>query len=112
MISIARITAVSGIFIGLLIFGCSSDFHAEVESDTSWTGDFAGIRMDGSGNQSIDIPDEGILCCVVQKNTTGGYLKLRVYDLTDDSSDTITNPEVWEETSEAYGHLTWCIGGD
>ncbi len=112
MKSSGRIVAVSLFFVVLLTFGCSSDYQAEVESDTSWTGDFAGIRMNGSGNQKIDIPDEGYLCCVVQKNTTGGYLKLRVYNASTGSGDSLADPEVFEETSEAYGHITWCVDGD
>jgi hypothetical protein len=112
MMSFERVPVTIGLVIVLFICSCSSDYQAEVESDTSWSGDFAGIRVDGSGNQSFDIPDEGYQCCVVQKNTPGGYLKLRVYDASTGSGDSLADPEVFEETTEAYGHITWCVDAD
>jgi len=87
----------------LLAAACDKDYKAEVQSDTSWSGSFGGKSLDGRNDQVIDIPDDGYQCCIVQKNTEDGYLRLRVYD---ESSGTPTN--VWEETTDVYGHVKWC----
>ena len=66
--------------LGLTLIGCSKDYKVEVRSDTSWSGAFGNRTVDGSGNQTIDIPDDPPECVVVQKETKDGYLEIHLIE--------------------------------
>lgn len=66
-------------FVSIIAVGCS-DFKARVESDTSWSGAFGNRTVDGNGNQTIDLDDKDTQCCVVQKQTKHGRLKITIID--------------------------------
>lgn len=101
-----RINSVFVLALLLALCGCSVDYRAEVESNTSWSGAFGNRSVDGSGNQTIDLPDEHPQCCVVQKDTESGYLKVRVVA----ESNSIFGPSNsdWTETTAAYGVVSAC----
>ncbi len=67
------------ITMGFIFFGCT-DYKAKITSDTSWSGSFGGSTVDGSGNQTIDLPDDEIVCIVVQKETEQGTLSAEIID--------------------------------
>jgi hypothetical protein len=87
--------------------GCGVDYKAEVQSDTSWSGAFGNRTVDGRGNKTVDLPDEHPQCCVVQKQTEQGYLRVRVkaeggmWLFGPDDSD-------WAETRAEYGVVSVC----
>lgn len=89
-----------------VLCGCSIDYKAEVESNTSWSGSFGGRTVDGTGNRTIDLPDEHPQCCVVQKDTESGYLKVRV--VADGGGIFGPSDSDWVETTAAYGVATAC----
>lgn len=64
----------------IFIIGCTPDYKAKIESDTSWSGFFGNSTVSGSGNRTIDLPDEEIVCANCQKQTIYGYLKLTIVD--------------------------------
>ncbi|MDD5088773.1 MAG: hypothetical protein PHI18_08245 [bacterium] len=53
---------------------------ADVQSNTSWSGYFGNRTVDGSGNEVVDLPDDEIVCCSVQKQTEAGTLTVTVKD--------------------------------
>ena len=101
---------IMGLFVLCLLAGCGYDYTAEIESNTTWSGSFDGRTVEGSGNQTEPLGDEGPQCCEVQKETEEGYLKVRVaakrtfefFGLPlDVSSD-------WVETTAEYGVVSVC----
>ncbi|MBT4851326.1 MAG: hypothetical protein HON37_04565 [Candidatus Marinimicrobia bacterium] len=92
------------IFLILVFLGCT-DYKAEIESDTSWSGSFGNRTVDGSGDKTIDIPDDNIVCCVAQKSTTGGFLKIRIVD---DGAILFGTKTDWVKTTAEYGVVSVC----
>lgn len=95
------------ICLGVIIFsGCAVNYKAEVQSNTSWSGSFSNRTVDGSGNRTVDLPDDPPVCCVVQKETESGYLRVRVIA----KGGGILGPSdgEWVETTAAYGVVTAC----
>ena len=90
----------------LFFISCSADYKAEVQSNTSWSGAFGNRTVDGTGNRTIDIPDDPPQCCVVQKETEQGFLKVRIVA----KGGGIFGPDdsEWVETTAAYGVVTVC----
>lgn len=83
------------------------NYKAEVESDTSWSGSFGNRSVDGSGNQIVELPNDDVVCIVVQKNTAGGYLRARIID----DSHGFLNPAYdskWVETTAEFGVVDVC----
>jgi hypothetical protein len=92
-------------FLFLFFVGCSTDWKAKVESNTSWSGSFSGRTVDGSGSQTIDLDDDEIVCCSVQKETEQGFLKVTVIN---DGSNFLIGDGESKETTAAYGVVTVC----
>ncbi len=90
----------------VVLVSCSVDYEAEVQSDTSWSGSFGNRSVDGSGNRTIDLPDEHPQCCVVQKDTEAGFLRVRITA----EGGGIFGPDDtgWVETTAAYGIVSVC----
>jgi len=65
------------IILGVLVVGCS-DWKAKISSNTSWSGSFGGTTIDGSGDRTIDLPNDEIVCIVVQKRTRKGTLSAEI----------------------------------
>jgi len=71
----------------ILLAGCGRDWKLEVESNTSWYGQYGGVtgsewafaEGDGTGSQTIDLPDDDRVCCAFQQ-LGAGYLKVKIYD--------------------------------
>jgi hypothetical protein len=61
----------------VFLIGCS-DYKAEVESDTCWSGWFGDRTVDGSGNMVIDLDDDEQQCCTIYKQTAYGRLSIRI----------------------------------
>lgn len=93
------------VLVGLLFGGCSDDWKAKVESDTSWSGSFSGRTVDGSGNQTIDLDDDEVVCCVVQKQTERGRLKVSIVN---EGSSPFASDGESKETTAAYGVVSVC----
>ena len=93
---------------GLLATGCSADYKVEIESNTAWSGAFGGKVVNGSGNLTIDLPDDGLQCILLQKNTIPGYIRMRVYDVNDSSTAT-NGAGDWVETNTPYGAVQTCV---
>ena len=91
----------------VLAFGllACTDYQAEVESDTSWSGAFGDRTVDGTGNQVVDLPDDWPQCVVVQKQTIHGFLRVRVI-----GGGGILGPgdSDWVETTAEYGVVSAC----
>jgi len=72
------------LFASLMFFCMSCDSlldtgnTAEVSSNTEWSGSFDGRTVSGSGNQSIELGNDKIICVVVQKQTNSGYLQVEL----------------------------------
>lgn len=103
------ITKVLMFFIAILLFSsCTTEWKAKVESDTSWSGSFAGTTVEGSGSKTIDLGSgqDEIYCCVVQKQTESGYLKVSIKS----ESNSIFGSEDGEskETTASYGVVSVC----
>jgi hypothetical protein len=68
----------------LLFTSCSwlNNVNAEVTSDTSWSGNFDGRTVDGTGNQTVKMDrgsnSSGSVCAVVQKDTRSGFLTVKI----------------------------------
>jgi hypothetical protein len=64
----------------LVCTGCNLfQDEAHVTSDTSWSGDFNGRTVDGSGNRTVDLGGgDNPKCAVVQKKTANGFLTLKI----------------------------------
>ena len=93
--------------IAILLMSCSVDYKAEVQSNTSWSGAFGNRSVDGSGNQTVDLPDEHPQCIVVQKDTEQGFLRVRVAA---EGGGWLFSPEDsdWVETTAAFGVVSAC----
>jgi hypothetical protein len=88
----------------LLLTGCT-DWKARVESNTSWSGSFSGRTVDGRLNQIVDLDDDDVACCVVQKQTDGGFLKVTVFN---DGSNPLIGDGESKETTASYGVVSVC----
>ena len=90
------------IFFSLLIYNCS-DYKAEIESDTYWSGWFGDRTVAGSGNMVVDLDDDESQCCEVYKETAHGWLRI-----------TIINESIFycdggdAETFAAFGGVSSC----
>ncbi len=80
-----------------------TDYKAKVESDTGWSGAFSGTTVDGSGNQTVDLDDDDPQCCVVQKDTENGRLRVTIVN----EGFLGTNGES-KETTATYGVVSVC----
>jgi hypothetical protein len=92
-------------FLVLSAVGCATDWKAKVESTTSWSGSFSGRTVSGSGNQTVDIDDDEIECCTVQKGTDGGFLKVSIVN---EGGNFLVGDGESKETSAPYGVVTVC----
>jgi hypothetical protein len=90
------------IFLAFFIIGCT-DYKAKVESNTSWSGAFGNRTVDGRGNQTIDLDDDDVQCCTVQKQTEEGRLKITIVDEGFWGSDGES-----AETTAAFGVVSAC----
>lgn len=91
-----------GLIVAAFVTGSCSVFRLEanVDSNTSWSGDFNGRTVDGTGSQTVSLGSgTGPKCAVVQKQTTTGYLTVEI------GSDKKT-------TTAAYGVVSVCGGGN
>lgn len=94
----------------LFLSACGMDTKAEVQSNTSWSGAFGNRTVDGSGDAIIDLPDEDNQCAVVQKETSGGYLKLRIIQDPEGIEKIRGDKESsWSETTADYGVVSACL---
>ena len=92
----------------ITMYGCSVDYTAHVESNTEWTGVFAGETYDGKGSAVIELGDNR--CCTVWLKDSDGYIRVRV----ESRGGGIFNPgdSDWIETRStqttpvSYTHLT------
>lgn len=102
------------ILLSLLVFviSCSVDYNAEVKSNTTWSGAFGNRTVDGNGNSTVDLSGEHPVCCCVQKQTSSGYLRVRV-TASGGFLGGIFGPgnSSWVETTAAYGVVTVCSEG-
>jgi hypothetical protein len=87
------------------VMGCSNDWKAKVESSTEWSGSFSGRTVDGRGNQTVDLDDDDLVCCSVQKQTESGFLKVSVIN---EGSNPLASDGESKETNAAYGIVTVC----
>ncbi|MBD3220351.1 hypothetical protein GF314_03835 [bacterium] len=90
----------------VLLTGCSVDYKAEVDSDTTWSGAFGNRTVDGSGKTTVDLPDDDPVCCTVQKMTESGRLRVRV--VADGGGILGPSDSDWVETTASYGVVTAC----
>lgn len=73
--------------VALLTAGCGKDWKLEVESNTSWSGSYGTVSVDGlsegdvqgSGSRSFDLPDDDRVCCAFTQ-TGNGYLHVKIKD--------------------------------
>jgi hypothetical protein len=88
------------------LFVACTDYKAKIESDTSWSGAFGNSTVDGTGSRSIDLPDDGIQCCTVQKQNKKGRLKITIIN---DTSNPLLSTELNSaETTAEYGVVSAC----
>ena len=92
-----------------LAVGCSHDFKAKVSSDTSWSGSFSSVTVDGNGDRTVDLDDEAPQCAVVQKQTRSGSLTVSIVD--EGSSWFKTDGET-KTTIADFGVVTACTVGE
>ncbi len=92
------------LFLTFLIISCT-DYKAKVESNTTWSGSFGNRTVDGSGNQTVNLPDDDIVCCVVQKQTSQGFLHVKIVD---EGSFLFNNETKWVKTTAEYGVVSLC----
>lgn len=92
----------------LFLIGCTPEWKAKVESDTSWSGSFNGRTVDGRGNQTVDLGTDEIVCATVQKATRTGRLKVTIED---EGTLSFYEGESKETTAE-YGVVTACSKTD
>jgi len=88
----------------LILAGCT-DWKAKVESNTRWSGSFSGRTVDGNGNKTIDLDDDDVQCCVVQKETEQGFLKVSIVN---EGSNPFASDGESKETTAAYGVVSVC----
>lgn len=100
--------SLSGLLLSLLLAGCSVEWKAKVESDTRWSGSFSGRTVDGTGNTTVTLGDDydEVYCCVVQKQTAQGRLKVTVYR--DPSTIFGSDESKSQETTAQYGVVSVC----
>ena len=88
----------------LILAGCADRWKADVESNTTWSGDFSGRTVDGYGNQRVDLGNDAE-CCVVQKKTSQGFLKV---SLVNTSGNPFAANGESKETTASYGVVSVC----
>ena len=94
------------VLFALLIIGCEANYKVKIESNTSWSGYMSGASVDGSGNRTIDIPEEDVVCATVQKETENGFVKVT---LVDESPNIFGGGEIASRYTDAkYGIVTVC----
>lgn len=100
--------------LSLLLAGCADDWKVEIDSNTSWRGEVGGQTLNGGlstktisgeGDETFDLPDGAHVCCVVQKLTDEGFLKVKIVNkggwlLSGDGEE--------DETEAPYGTVTVC----
>ena len=89
----------------LMLLGCGPDWKAEIKSNTSWSGSFDGRTVDGTGNKTVNLSNDEVVCCVVQKDTEEGYLEVRIID---DSGGLFTADGEKAKTTADYGVVSVC----
>ena len=69
------------------VTGCSTDWRAEIDSNTHWYGEFGAVTgnefvtssVEGTGSRTIDLPDEDRVCCFfIQEGN--GYVNVTIKD--------------------------------
>lgn len=90
----------------LFCAGCAVDYKAEVKSSTSWSGAFGNSTVDGSGDRTVDIPDDYPQCVVVQKETSVGSLSVRV--VAEGGGIFAPSDSDWATTTAQYGVVSAC----
>jgi len=75
----------------LFIAGCSIDAKVEVRSNGNWSGDFAGTYLEGSGNRTVNIPDDPPQCVSVELESSNSYLEV---ELVEDGGMWLLNPTI------------------
>ena len=111
MLVVRRTYRLVAVVAALCMAGCGGDLVVEVESNTSWSGYFHNRSVDGSGDETVDVPEESIVCATVQKGTEGGTLTVRMVrrDVGIFQTD---NEEDSASTSAAYGVVSVCSDSD
>ncbi|MBI5022086.1 MAG: hypothetical protein HZB59_11680 [Ignavibacteriales bacterium] len=102
------------VFSAIVLAGCSHKWKAEISSNTSWHGQFgtgsknsgSSRTVDGSGNQTINVSDDVKAWCFVQKQTSGGYLKVRLKDEGGGLFGIAAGETREAETNSPYGSVT------
>lgn len=70
----------------LALVGCGQNWKAEIESNTSWNimyggvsgGEFVFSELNGTGNKTIDLPDDDRVCCLLTQRGSGAvHLKIK-----------------------------------
>ena len=91
----------------IVILGCSIDYKVKVSSNTSWSGYFDNRTVEGYGNKTVNVSDEGTVCATAQKETEEGYLKLKMVEYRKGlfSGETTVDKA---ETTAAYGVVSVC----
>lgn len=59
----------------LLFLGCGYDATCNVESDTSWSGEFGGLSIQGYGDKVIPLEKDDD-CVVIRKLSSNGYIRV------------------------------------
>jgi len=100
--------------ISVFFISCADDLRVDIESDTSWSGYFGNKTVDGSGNKSIDIPDDRPQCATAQKETELGFLTAKMIAERKGIAAIFGDEKVEDEatTTAAYGLVTVCSKSD
>jgi len=98
----------------LLLAGCADDWKVEIDSNTSWHGEVGGRTLNGGlsaktisgeGDDTFDLPDGDRVCCVVEKLTEEGYLKVKIVNK---GGWLLSGDGEADETKAPYGSVTVC----
>lgn len=85
---------------------CTTRYEAVIESDTEWSGFFGNRTVSGVGNATVRLEDDDRdQCCIVDKETEGGFLRIRLVEdegWWDEESD-------WVETVAEFGTVFVCV---
>jgi hypothetical protein len=87
------------------LMSCADEWVAEVNSNTSWSGSFSGRTVDGTGNTKVNLGSDETVCCVVQKQTQTGYLKVSIKN---EGGGLFAMDGESKETTAAYGIVSVC----
>ena len=92
-----------GLLATVLLAGCG--YRAEVESNTYWSGTFAGKYVEGYGDHTISMhPYDDRFCIEAGKDSFNGYLKITIYE--DDLFGMFFG--ISDETAAPYGEIYIC----